>query len=132
VKNSSRLLHKLREGNYFSEIAFFPLTFFTHWVKWVSRTRGDPKKIRGKIMKALTGNTYPVKDQIKAMGGKWDADKKAWMVPDKVYEQAVSLVSGAPKSQYKGQRGGYTRRNEDDECELCGKNKYTCGHCIGW
>lgn len=21
---------------------------------------------------------------------------------------------------------------EDQECELCGKNKYTCGHCIGW
>lgn len=21
---------------------------------------------------------------------------------------------------------------EDLECELCGKNKYTCGHCIGW
>lgn len=95
-------------------------------------------------MKAVTGNTYPVKDQIKALGGKWDADKKAWMVPDGKFDQAMALVSGAPKQQYKGhydankfngygrKRGGYTRRNEDDECELCGKNKYTCGHCIGW
>lgn len=22
--------------------------------------------------------------------------------------------------------------NEDDACELCGHDKYTCGHCIGW
>lgn len=29
----------------------------------------------------------------------------------------------------------YSRRSrfEDDEsCELCGQNRYTCGHCIGW
>lgn len=24
------------------------------------------------------------------------------------------------------------RLSEDDACELCGKNKFTCGHCIGW
>lgn len=22
--------------------------------------------------------------------------------------------------------------DEDNECELCGQNKYECGHCIGW
>lgn len=21
---------------------------------------------------------------------------------------------------------------EDERCDLCGANKYTCGHCIGW
>lgn len=50
-------------------------------------------------------------------------------------EQGVSLVtlqaSAAPQGG-SGRRGSYRRRNEDDECELCGKNKYTCGHCIGW
>lgn len=79
-------------------------------------------------MKAVTGSTYPVKDQLKALGGKWDASKKAWMVPDGKYDQAIALVGGAPK-----QHNGYgRRRNEDDECELCGGNKYTCGHCVGW
>lgn len=24
------------------------------------------------------------------------------------------------------------RVREEDQCELCGKNKYTCGHGIGW
>ena len=33
-------------------------------------------------MIAITGNTYPVKDQIKALGGRWNADQKAWMVPE--------------------------------------------------
>lgn len=23
-------------------------------------------------------------------------------------------------------------RKEDDECEACGGNKWTCGHCVGW
>lgn len=26
----------------------------------------------------------------------------------------------------------YYGRNRDNECELCGRNRYTCGHCIGW
>lgn len=28
----------------------------------------------------LRGNTFPIKDQIRAQGGRWDADKKAWWV----------------------------------------------------
>lgn len=36
----------------------------------------------------------------------------------------AELVSVSEPSRY--------RRNEDEECELCGRNKYTCGHCIGW
>ena len=28
----------------------------------------------------LTGNTFAAKDEIKAIGGRWDADKKAWTV----------------------------------------------------
>lgn len=98
---------------------------------------------------AITGNTYPVKDQLKALGARWNPDTKSWLVPDNKAEQARALVSGAPKSApnrnsvrrgnwdpqkfngYGAKRGGYTR-NEDDECEVCGKNKYRCGHCVGW
>lgn len=28
-----------------------------------------------------TGNTYPIRDKIKALGGTWDAAAKAWRVP---------------------------------------------------
>ena len=47
---------------------------------------------------AITGNTYPVKDQIKALGARWNADSKAWMVPADKADAARRLVSGAPSS----------------------------------
>ena len=48
----------------------------------------------------ITGNTYPVKDQIKALGGRWDAQAKGWNVPAEKADEAKALVSGAPKSAY--------------------------------
>src|SRR5437764_993815 len=53
-------------------------------------------------MTKISGNTYPVKDQIKALGGKWDADQKAWMVPDGKAADARKLVAGAPKQPFTG------------------------------
>jgi hypothetical protein len=38
----------------------------------------------------------------------------------------------APTNQQRFSRHNRRRRDEDESCELCGKNKYTCGHCIGW
>lgn len=46
---------------------------------------------------AITGNTYPVKEQIKTLGGRWDADRKAWMVPADKAEAARKLVGSAPR-----------------------------------
>lgn len=60
---------------------------------------------------AITGNTYPVKDQIKALGGRWNADRKAWMVPANQAAQAQALVSRAPKQVYSlnsGSRRGFS------------------------
>ena len=48
---------------------------------------------------AITGNTYPVKDQIKALGGRWDAARKAWMVPADRADAARRLVTGGPQNQ---------------------------------
>ncbi len=43
----------------------------------------------------ITGNTYPVKDQLKALGGRWDANAKGWLVPDAKAAEAQKLV-GVP------------------------------------
>lgn len=43
----------------------------------------------------ITGNTYPVKDQIKALGGRWDANAKGWSVPADKASAARALVAGA-------------------------------------
>jgi len=47
---------------------------------------------------AITGNTYPVKDRIKALGGRWDAGRKAWMVAADKEAQARAIVASAPQS----------------------------------
>lgn len=77
---------------------------------------------------AITGNTYPVKDQLKALGGKWDANSKSWMVPDDKAEQARALLPAAsPKTTtYKNISGN--RRNCPDVTKPC----YKCGtYCYG-
>lgn len=58
---------------------------------------------------AITGNTYPVKDELKAMGGQWNADRKAWMVPAEKSADAQRLVSAAPVV---ARAGGRARGND--------------------
>jgi hypothetical protein len=43
-------------------------------------------------MVRIYGNTYPVKDQIKALGGQWSAAEKAWFVPANQQLIAMALV----------------------------------------
>jgi len=50
-------------------------------------------------MTLITGNTFPVKEQIKALGGKWNPTAKGWNVPDDKAEEAQALVANAPKSK---------------------------------
>ena len=49
---------------------------------------------------AITGNTYPVRDQLKSMGARWNPDAKAWMIDPGKAEQAKAIVAGAPGSRY--------------------------------
>ena len=69
---------------------------------------------------AITGNTYPVKDQLRSIGGKWDAEHKCWMVPAEKEAEAKALVCGAPQ-------------RTPGKCRKCGKEcnpKYdTCLNC---
>ena len=56
-------------------------------------------------MIAIRGNTYPVKEQLKALGGQWNAARKAWMVPDDKAQEAERIVASAgpkPERPYPG------------------------------
>ena len=84
-------------------------------------------------MTAISGNTYPVKDQLRALGGKWNPDAKAWMVPDDKADQAKALVAGAPASN-PGEKKPY----RPTRCKQCGcaASRYNkiyrngiCGNC---
>lgn len=67
-------------------------------------------------MIAVTGNTYPVKDQIKALGGRWNADAKAWMVPEAKATAAQALIAGAPIQPRDAASGSY----HPTKCVSCG------------
>lgn len=43
----------------------------------------------------ITGNTYPVKDQLKALGARWNAEAKGWDVPADKADEARAIVNGA-------------------------------------
>jgi hypothetical protein len=58
---------------------------------------------------AITGNTYPVKERIKALGGRWDGDQKAWMVPAANADAARALIASAPQGKKTGGKSSYRR-----------------------
>lgn len=67
----------------------------------------------------ITGNTFPVKDQLKALGAKWNPDEKAWMIAEGKAEQARAIVAGAPASAPRSmgaRSGGY----RPSRCRSCG------------
>ena len=43
-------------------------------------------------MFAVRGNTYPVKDALKALGCRWDFDNKVWMAPEDKRDEVTALV----------------------------------------
>jgi hypothetical protein len=67
-------------------------------------------------MKLINGNTYPVRTEMKALGGTWEKRSQGWLVPDDCAEEAQALVDAAPvqerSSRYSGGRSrsrGVTR-----------------------
>lgn len=43
----------------------------------------------------VSGNTYPVRDELKALGGRWDSQLKCWDVPAEKAADARAAVSAA-------------------------------------
>ena len=77
-------------------------------------------------MALITGNTFPVKDQLRALGGRWLPAQRAWLVPDAYAQKArdlVDLVAVLPD-----RAPGHSTRT----CRICGgRINYGsyCGKC---
>jgi hypothetical protein len=41
----------------------------------------------------ITGNTYPVREGLKALGGTWDPQRKGWLVPADNESEARALLA---------------------------------------
>lgn len=75
----------------------------------------------------ITGNTYPVKDALKALGGKWDPNSKGWLVPDDKAAEARKLVGGpSPSAPRRPSRPAGWR-----PCGYPGCNPSYCDECDG-
>lgn len=69
---------------------------------------------------AVKGNTFPVKDRLKALGATWDANAKVWMIESTKAQEAANIVANTPV-------------NTPGKCSRCGrtcKSPYTmCWSC---
>jgi hypothetical protein len=75
-------------------------------------------------MTLITGNTYPVRDQLKAMGGRWDAARRGWFVPDDRAEEARALLPEGGGRPGRGPRVCKTCGCRIDYGVYCGKCEY--------
>lgn len=67
----------------------------------------------------LAGDTYAVKDRIKALGGHWDEDRRAWWVGSTKIVEAQSLVDNLAFTP----AGPPVKQNPND-IRLTGKGRY--------
>jgi hypothetical protein len=79
----------------------------------------------------ITGNTYPVREQLKALGGVYDGTVKGWRVPADKADEASKIVASAPAkrspntSPYRPNgMGGICAACGDD----CGGGLWSCGY----
>lgn len=77
-------------------------------------------------MPLVTGNTFPVKDAIKALSSlvRWDGEHKGWRVPAEVYDAAVAIVNGAGPKRSAAPRRSYSNSYQDHDYEGSGKQYY--------
>jgi hypothetical protein len=85
----------------------------------------------------ITGNTYPVRAEMRALGGTWNKQAQGWNVPTQKADEARAIVAAAPPSAPRRTRynrnSGYTRfstgaevyRNPRGRCE----DAPCCGCC---
>jgi hypothetical protein len=71
-------------------------------------------------MQTITGNTYAVKERLKAMGGRWNSAAQGWDMPDDQAEAARAIVAAAPASVNGGRRGGYRSRYQSNVYRFSG------------
>ena len=67
-------------------------------------------------MLPVTGNTYPVKEQLKSLGGKWNPFRNKWMVPADKHEEAQALVN----SQETESGNNHSLSKSPRKCVVCG------------
>ena len=71
----------------------------------------------------ITGNTYPVKDKLRAIGAKWDAGKKCWLISSRKAQEAAAIVKTAPAKAAFSTRPSAPRPSFSRDFRVC----FGCG-----
>lgn len=66
----------------------------------------------------LAGNTFPIKDKIKSLGGHWDGDRRMWWLGIAKAEDAKTLCDAAPADD------APREPQKPDDIRLTGKGRY--------
>lgn len=48
---------------------------------------------------AITGKTYPVKDRLKEIGARWNAEGKVWEIEANKLPEAQAIVDAGPQPE---------------------------------
>jgi len=81
----------------------------------------------------ITGNTYPIRDQIRAIGAHWDAKRKAWWTSKRAEAEALIAQAGesAPAAPQPSQQDRTPRDGKDSivagRAEYKGRTYYIAG-----
>jgi hypothetical protein len=76
---------------------------------------------------AITGNTFPVKDYLKALGARWNPETKAWMVAADKAATARKIVAGAGSGAAK--TSGKPHFSKCHDCGRPSRGFYRCWDC---
>lgn len=60
----------------------------------------------------IYGNTYPIREELKALGGKWDAERKCWLVPADRAGEAKRLL----RHSTDGYRSPFKWSGREEDC----------------
>lgn len=93
------------------------------------RTMRDDSEF-GKMI-PIGGNTYPVREQLKEIGGRWDPEQRVWMVPEQVAATARRIVSSVKRLCLKSRpctnRGASAQKVGVPAQKVCGLHKKSPG-----
>ena len=83
----------------------------------LKRGKQKPRIYKGFV---VTGNTYPLKNTIKSMGGKWNPDEGGWVVPASSSKQinALKKEKGLKISAIKTEENVFRRLTEAERLDL--------------
>lgn len=82
-------------------------------------------------MQTITGNTYPVREKIKALGGRWNKAAQGWDVEDGKAEEARALVTAAGPSTFTPRASRYTRFSGGGEMYQNSRGRCEDAPCCG-